>query len=114
MSYNASDHVSDHDDVVCACGVAFDYTTTLAVCEHPGCETTICLDCRQLCECCPGRFCSAHVSETTDGVKACPKCEARDMDADELLACEGIDLLAKYVNPSAAFLARAIIREAQL
>ena len=120
MSYDPSDHVSDHDDVVCGCGIAFDYTTTLRVCAHPGCETNICSDCLVRCECCPRKFCVEHVSKTTDGVLACPRCESVDMLADELLEREGAErraLVAKmrtiYPAVPNEVIAHALIRYAE-
>lgn len=120
MSYNALDHVNDHDDVVCGCGTAFDYTTTLRICAHPGCETAICSDCLVRCECCPHSFCAEHISKTVDGVLACPRCESNDMLADELLdreATERAALVAKiriiYPAVPNAVLAQALIRHAE-
>jgi hypothetical protein len=119
VSYNPNDHVNDHDDVVCGCGITFDFTTTLRVCAHPGCEKAICSDCLVKCECCPRSFCAEHVSAVDDLV-VCLRCESVDMLADELLdreAGERAALVARLrsgFNPvPASMVAQAIIRHAQ-
>lgn len=118
MSYDPNDHVNDHDDVICGCGIVFDHTTILRVCAHPGCDTHICSDCLVRCECCPRSFCAAHVSKTTDDILACVRCESVDMLADELLDREArergvmVQRMAVMSAPP-ALVAQAIIRHAE-
>lgn len=119
MSYDPTDHVNDHDDVVCSCGVVYNYTTRFRTCAHPGCKKAICSACLVECECCPGKFCRDHVS-AVDDVVACVRCEDIDMQADELLereAAERAALVARirtsYPDVPNSVLAHAIIRHAQ-
>jgi hypothetical protein len=75
-------------NAVCDCGNVTNHCGPCDTCQQPGCEATVCSECRKRCECCPKeRLCPAHVS-LVDGVDACVSCEARDMSADELMERE--------------------------